>query len=372
MKILLLNSLGIYGGGEFFVYELADYLLAKGHDVWVGCRESTPLCIKCRDSGINVAGFDFPERGTGKLSGIIKRIKDFAVKKGIEIVHSNTNYDRTAGAAAAELAGAKHAASVHSLESISHNLTHWVRNKFFVDMFIADGITVRDFLVRENKIDREKIKVINLGIDPASMLPDDKMRSSVRKEFGVQEDEFLIGNLGRLVKFKGQAKLINAFKTVSENYAFARLMIAGGGELMGELKNLARSLNLGSKVIFTGFRDDLQAVYSALDLYAHTSEESGGELFPFAVLYAMARGVPVVSTRAGEIPNMVKDSVSGFITGHNVDEIASKITVLLKDESLRKSMGEEGRKLLCQNFTLEKMGRDIVKLYEEMLSIKNV
>ncbi len=371
MKILLLNSLNIYGGGEFFVLELALYLKSKGHDVWAGCRKDSPIFEKCRNSGIKTAEFDFPEKGTGRLRKNIALIKDFVKEYKIDIVHSNTNYDRTAGAVAAQLAGISHVASVHSLQSISHNLTHWARNKFLVDMFAADGNIVKDFLVNEDKIDGEKIKVINLGIDPESMERDEQLRKKVRNEFGVADGEILIGNLGRLVEFKGQDKLIKAFKQVTEKFPNVKLLIIGDGQQKAELKNLVLALGIDEKVIFAGFRDDLQAVYSAFDIYAHTSSERGGELFPFAVLYAMAAGLPVVSTGVGEIPNMVKEGVSGFITGQDDNEISSKIITVLGDEAASKKMGEGGKKLLNQKFTLEKMGSEILKLYKHVLSIRN-
>jgi len=372
LNILLLNSLGIYGGGEFFVLELAVFLSVKGHNVWVGCRENTPLYIKCRNSDIKIAEFDFPEKGTDRLRKNIRAIKDFIEENNIQIVHSNTNYDRTAGAAAAELADAKHTTSVHSLQSIRHNLTHWARNKFFVDLFIADGNIVKEFLVKEDKIDENKIKVINLGINPESMERDNNLREKVRNEFGINGNEILIGNLGRLVEFKGQDKLINAFKFVSEKFPTAKLMIIGDGELKVKLEALVQASGLNDKVVFTGFRDDLQAVYSAFDIYVHTSSEGGGELFPFAVLYAMAAGLPVVSTGVGELPNMVKDGVNGFITRHDEGEISLRIITLLQDFSKAQNMGKEGKKQLKHEFTLEKMGGEILKLYEDVLSIRNI
>lgn len=372
MKILLLNSLGIFGGGEYFVHQVARFLSEKGHEVWAGCRFKSPLYFKCSDSGIKTALFDFPEKGTGKLGKNIKAIKQFITENRIQIVHSNTYYDRTAGAAAAELAGVKHLTSVHSLESISHNFTHLVRNKFLTDVFIADGAIVKDFLSRENKIDAKKIRVINLGIEPDTMVRNDEMRYGVRKEFSIADDEILIGNLGRLVEFKGHKKLINVFKTVNEMYPKTKLMIAGDGELRGELENQVLSNGLSGKVVFAGFRDDLQAVYSSFDIYAHTSNEKGGELFPFAILYAMAGGLPVVSTGVGEIPGIVKDGFNGFVTGHDTNEIASKIISLLNDNSLTKHMGENGAKLLSEHFTLDIMGGEILKLYREALSISNV
>jgi L-malate glycosyltransferase len=372
LNILLLNSLGIYGGGEFFVCELAAYLKASGNKIWVGCRKDTPLFKKCAEAGINTALFDFPEKGTGKLGKNIKAVRDFAEKNRVQIIHSNTNYDRTAGAAAAGLEGIKHIASVHSLQSISHNFTHWARNKFFIDAFIADGNIVKEFLMKKDKIEQKKIRVINLGIDPAFMKRDERLRKDVRNEFGIKDNEYLIGNLGRLVEFKGQDKLINAFKIVAERFHSVKLLIVGDGELKDMLENLAQQNSLKDKVIFSGFRNDLQAVYSAFDIYVHTSNDGGGELFPFAVLYAMAAGLPVVSTSVGEIPNIVQDRINGFITGHKPDEISKGIITLLEDSSLIKKMGEEGFKRLNNEFTLEKMGIEILKLYDETLRIRNI
>jgi glycosyltransferase involved in cell wall biosynthesis len=372
LKVLLLNSLGIYGGGEFFVLQLANFLKSTENDVWVGCRKGTPLYIKCIEAGISAAAFDFPENGKGRLKKNINTIKEFISGNGIQIVHTNTNYDRTAGAFAAELAGAAHIASVHSLQSISHNITHWTRNRFFVGKFLADGKIVKDFLMKEDKINEKKISVINLGIDPALYKHDKAKQTRIRNEFGINKEEILIGNVGRLVDFKGQEKLIKAFKISSGEFPQVKLMIVGDGELRETLKKLAMESGLNNKVIFAGFRDDMQAVYSAFDIYAHTPKEGGGELFPFAVLYALAAGLPVIATGVGEIPNMVLNNKNGFIVKYSEKEISEKLNLIIKDEVLCQTMGRAGLNRLKKEFTLGKMGGDVLKLYEDVLSTRNI
>lgn len=370
MRVLLLNSLGIYGGGEFFVLELSAYLQTAGHSVWVGCKKDTPLYIKCNQAGIKTVQFDFPENGKGRLRKNISAIKEFINSNKIEIVHSNTNYDRTAGAFAAELSGAAHAASVHSLQSIRHNITHWTRNKFLVDKFIADGQSVKTSLIAKDKISKDKISVIHLGIDPASVKCDTKLRKKIRNEFGLNDGNILIGNLGRLVEFKCHNLLINSFVLTAKHNPDARLMIVGDGELRSKLEKQVQSLTLNDKVIFAGFRDDLQSVYSAFDIYAHTSESKGGELFPFAILYAMAAGLPIVSTDAGEIPNMI--SSDGYIAERDAEKISSILISLIKEPALREKSGNAALIRLKEEFTLEKMGSQILKLYCEILSKRNV
>jgi glycosyltransferase involved in cell wall biosynthesis len=371
LRILLLNSLGIYGGGEFFVLELSSFMKSAGHEVWVGCRKNSPLYLKCAEAGIGTVPFDFPENGKGKLRKNINAIREFIKANDIQIVHTNTNYDRTAGAFAAKTSGASHAASVHSLQSISHNITHWTRNKFFVDRFLADGETVKEFLMKEDKIPERKIFTINLGIDPDLFKRDEKKRTKIRKEFQIDDSTILIGNLGRLVDFKGHEILIRAFKKVSGDLPSAKLMIVGEGELKPQLENQTRQLKLEEKLIFAGFRDDLPSVFSAFDIYAHTSKQDGGELFPFAVLYAMAAGLSAGATSVGEIPNMIADGENGFIVKRETDEISGKLKLLVNDTDLRHSMGEKGFKRLNEKFTLQKMGRDILKLYAGLVSKRN-
>jgi glycosyltransferase involved in cell wall biosynthesis len=260
----------------------------------------------------------------------------------------------------------------HSLQSISHNITHWTRNKFFVDKFLADGEIVKNFLIRKDKIDEKKIAVINLGIEPDLYKRDEAKRAGIRNEFSLSKDDILIGNVGRLVDFKGQDVLVKAFQITAVEFPHAKLMIVGEGELRETLKTLAEESGLKDKIIFAGFRNDMQAVYSAFDIYAHTPKEGGGELFPFAVLYAMAAGLPVVAAGTGEIPNMVLNNENGFIVKYSEQETSEKLNLLIRDGALRQAMGTSGIELLIGKFTLDKMGGDILKLYRDILSKRNI
>ena len=107
------------------------------------------------------------------------------------------------------------------------------------------------------------------------MKEDSNSRTKARNEFGIKDEEVLIGNVGRLVKFKGQKYLLSAFKIVLETEPHAKLMITGDGELMNELKEYSNVLGINERVIFTGFRDDLQAIYPAFDIYVQPSLYGG-------------------------------------------------------------------------------------------------
>ena len=362
LNILLTNSTDIYGGGEFYVLELAKELTKRGHSIIVTCKPENLLRVKCEEACIRTLPLDFPPQG--KLFKFVNELKSIIQQEHIQIVHTNTNYDRTAGGVSARLCGVKHVTNVHSFHSLRHNLTHWIRNKWTTDHFLVDGVCVKELLVNEDGIPADKISVIYLGVDPESMKRDEPQRRRVRGEFGLEEHHIVIGNVGRLVPMKGQDYLLEAFGLIAEQFPNARVLLVGDGELDKELRTKSKELHIMDQVIFAGFRDDLIAMYSAFDIYAHTSIEGGGETFPFAVVQALAQELPVVVTRVGDVPAMVDEGLNGFVVKEKRPVgIAERLARLCSDATLRAAMGKASRTLLLEKFTVEKMVDGVESVY---------
>jgi L-malate glycosyltransferase len=369
-KILILNSSAIYGGGEYFVLKLAAELRKKGHDILTGCREESLLYKKLIEAGINTIAVDFPEKGSGGLRKNVKAVKKIIRENNINIVHSNTGYDRTTAAFAVRGTNSKHVTSCHSLESISHNLTHYIRNKYLTHHFIADGSSIKDLITTKNNILPGKVTVIHNGIDPEEMSRDNTLGKMVRNEFNINDDEILIGSVGRLVNFKGYKYLITAFKIIQEKNPAAKLMIVGDGELMDSLKAQAKMLHINNGIIFTGFRDDLKAIYSAFDIYANTSIGGGGELFPFSILYAMAQGLPVIASKVGDIPEMIRNNERGFLVDEKSPyQIAERLLEVMNNKNVAEKLGEKGKLTLLQKFTLSEMTEKMENVYRNVINI---
>lgn len=369
LNILLLNALDIYGGGEFFVYQLAKLLTQKGHKVWVSCRKDNIIYSRCLDEGIGVYPLDYPEHsGKSDLWKNSRILSNFVKEQNIDIVHSNTNYDRTAGAFAAKFAGVRHVSNVHSFHSISHNLTHWYRNKFLIHHFMVDGVCTRELLINEDKINPSKITLLHLGLDPEQNKKDPGTGKQIRAEFGVKDDEILIGNAARMVPFKGQEYLIRSYPEVMKACPKSKLMIVGDGELNGMLRHLSETLGISDRTIFPGFRGDIKSMYSAFDIYAHTSVEGGGETFPYAMLHALAQELPMVITRVGDMPAMVEEGVNGYVLeDKDVKGISEKLMQLCGDEQLRNKMGKKSYELMLKKFTVDIMAANIEKVYNRVL-----
>ena len=366
LRVLLTNSTDIYGGGEFYVLELAKSLRERHHDVLVVCKPGNLLSKKCRDAGVPVHTIDFPAQG--RLLSHILKLREVIRRHRSQIVHTNSNYDRTAGAFAARITGAVHITNVHSFHSLRYNPTHALRNALATDHYIVDGVCVKNLLVQKDGIAPKDISVVYLGVDPGTMRRDEALRAAIRKEFGIRETEIVIGNVARLVPFKGHEYLLRAFAEVQRENQETRLLLVGDGELSGRLADLAGNLGLTGRVVFAGFRDDLPAVYSAMDVYAHSSVEGGGETFPFAVLQALSQELPVVATRVGDVAEMVQEGVSGFLVP-DMDPalLAQKLSLLCRDPALRLSMARQGRELLLSRFTTTLMVDAVENLYSSIL-----
>ena len=365
-NILLTNSSDIYGGGEFYVLELAKELRARGNSIWVVCKPNNLLHEKCESAHIPTIPLDFPPQG--QFVKFIRWLRKITRKNHIDIVHTNSNYDRTAGGFAARMAGVRHVTNVHSFHSLQHNLTHWVRNHAATDHFIVDGYCVKEMLIQEDRLDASKISVVYLGVDPSEMKRDETMRKKIRAEFTCPDDQIVIGNVARMVPFKGHEYLLKAFAELAKHSPGMRLVLVGDGELSENLSRLAHTLKIENQIIFAGFRDDLQALYSAFDIYVHPSIEGGGETFPFAILQALAQQLPVIVTRVGDVPAMVSDSINGFVVpDKDPSALAVRLGILLHNESLRSTMGTKSRALLLERFTVSGMVDRVEEVYSRVL-----
>lgn len=191
------------------------------------------------------------------------------------------------------------------------------------------------------------------GVDTGRFKPLDKAQG---KPGFIKENYILF--YGALDKRKGVDVLIQAFKILNTKYEIrnTKLLIIGTGPEKEKLVNLVKELGISDSVIFRDWmkNEELPAVLSKAAVFVYPSVPSGGweEQFGYAMAEASACGVPVVATRTGSIEEVVVNEKSGFLVESNrSDQLADALRVLLKDEGLRKRMGEFGRKYIEENFS---------------------
>ncbi len=234
------------------------------------------------------------------------------------------------------------------------------------DRFVAVSQRTVDDLVALGVAPAEKFKVIPLGLDLTAMLESTREDGrAFRTEYGIEEDEILIVILGRLAPIKRMQDAIEAFASISQANPKARLAVVGDGEEGDALRELAASKNLGEKIIFTGFRSDLKAVHAATDIALLTSANEGT---PVSLIEAAAAATPIVSTRAGGVPEVVTEEMGFVVDIEDTGALAGGLTRLIADPQLREVMGAAGRERVRKRHSAERLYSDIAALYDELLA----
>lgn len=175
--------------------------------------------------------------------------------------------------------------------------------------------------------------------------------------------------VGGLVKVKGIDVLLNAVLIIIKKIPDLHIYIAGSGPEESKLKKLVKGLNIEKNVNFLGFisGEKKYAYYKSADIYVQPSRY---ETFGVAVLEAMACGKPVVASNVGGIPFVVEDGKTGlFFECGNIEDLAEKVIILLKNKEMREKMGKEGRER-AKEFTWDRIADKTITLYKAIISEK--
>ena len=237
----------------------------------------------------------------------------------------------------------------------------------FTDLSIAVSQGVRDYLVRQGGLNPAKVRVVANGVDIAAI---DAARSGplVRRELGLPEGLPVIGLVGRLDHWgKGHKELFTAMAQLKERHP-VHALIVGGGRRIDEVKALAASLGLAGQVHFLGPRRDVPDLLNAMDIFVLPSYSEGVSL---ALLEAMAAGLPVIVSRVGGLPEVVTDGENGLlIPPRDAESLAGALERLLADPDFAKKLGQNARKHVREHYSLERLGREINEIYEELVEKK--
>ncbi|MBI5195840.1 MAG: glycosyltransferase family 4 protein [Nitrospirae bacterium] len=317
-----------------------------------------------------------------KLYKLIKKEKP-------DIVHTHTAKAGTLGRQAAWLARVPviiHTFHGHVLTGYFGKLKSWI----FIQMekglanISTRIITLSEELKRElmgmGIGSAEKFETIPLGLKLAPFFDLAKYRGEFRTEIGVSLDTLLIGIVGRLVPIKGHRQFLEGAKIITDRMKHAgvtfyedllkkatdvKFVIVGDGELREELEEYAKKLGIADKVIFTGFRRDLQRIYADLDIVALTSFNEGT---PVSIIEAMVGDKPVVAANVGGVSSLVKDGVTGFLVPPGrADLFADALIKLLSDALLRKKMGEAGRRCVFPKYDSSNLVKTMDELYSSLV-----
>jgi len=227
---------------------------------------------------------------------------------------------------------------------------------------IAVSKAVKENLEKYEHI--KNVKVIYNGIDPDLFKPASIEEKVLKKrELGLNENDFVLGNVGRMDYLKNQRILIEVLSELKKIFPQIKLILVGGGEEEQNLKYLAIKRGIENDVIFLGQRSDVNQILKAFDIFVFPSLTEG---LPLVVIEAMATGLPVVASYVGGIPELVVHGETGFLVSPtSKEEIKEAIIKLLNNPELRKEMGQIARKRFEAHFSLPQMVQKYMEVYEK-------
>jgi len=242
-----------------------------------------------------------------------------------------------------------------------------------VDSIICVSKSVeQSFTLWENMLLNGKKVVIYNGTDVSEINACATELEKKRDQLNIRQDDFVIGNLARLIPQKDQKTLIRAFSKLVKSEPKVKLIIVGGGKLEKSLKKLVRDLGIEDRVIFTGSveRAEVYKILHILDVFVMTSLWEG---FCVAVLQAMAARKPVILTDIHPFREAIDDGVCGkLVPVRDPEAITKAILELKKNRKIAREMGEAGRKKVIENFSIQKTVENYEKLYNQLLKRKKI
>jgi glycosyltransferase involved in cell wall biosynthesis len=357
MKLLYVDLEREWRGGQSQALLTLHGLRDRGHEVELLAPKNSPLAIRTAETGIavhQVARFGLRAWAAVAIRGLLER-------RRFDVAHLNEPHALTA----AWLAGAHKKLPLLLSRRIGFPLRKsWVSRARYraLNRFVANSRNVAQSLI-DSGIAAERISIVNEGVEILP-LPSVDQRGRARKQWGVQDHEFLFGCVSVFVPEKGQRHLIEALPRVRMLHPEARLLLAGDGACRQELQKLAKQIGQSEGVLFPGFVSNVEDVYAALDAFAFPSEFEG---LGTALQAAMAAGLPCISTSRGALGEVVDQERTALVVEPDGKEFSVAMLRLLDDDDLRKKLGEAGRREVEERFSADRMVETTLQVYEDVL-----
>ncbi len=360
LRVLHVDSERPWRGGERQVLELMRRQRRRGDEPHLAAPADSAIFNKAREERFAV--HPVPMRGTWDLASAVA-IAGLHRSLRPDLVHWHAARAHALGAIASLLAPGP-------ARILSRRVDFPVRRSpgsrllwaLPVEAIAAISEGVREALIQSG-VAPERIRVVPSGID-LSPFDEPADRVALRQRFGVAPEEVLAIQAAALAPHKSQSDLLKATALACHEAPRLRVWIAGEGPLRRSLEEEHRSLGLGTAVRFLGFRDDVNDLLRAADLFVVSSYLEG---MGTATLDAMAAGLPVVATRVGGIPEIVESELSGLLVPpRDPGALAAAMVRLANDAALRARFGEGGR-VRVRDFSADRTEQRTRALYEEVM-----
>lgn len=363
MRILQISSARTFGGGERHFVDLSRGLHERGHEVFAALRPSndwqTRLDFLPPENILHVS----LRNALGVLSA--QKIGEFVRQNNIQIVHAHAARDYVPASVACRMAKpAKFIITRHVVFPMK-SFHRFALTNLSKAIAVSDAVAVN----LQKIFPKEKIALINNGIDVGNSGDYEQMRKDFRFMHDIPFDDFLIGTVGELKLLKGQRDFILAANIVAQKFPDARFIIVGKDnsfkkEFRRELKRLVKIFRLEDKFLWLDWVEENVPLFAALDVFVSASHS---EIFGLAILDAMASGTAIVSTATEGARQLLDEDSGKLVPIKDSVSLAEAVGEFLDDENIRKNFGSQAQKTTLEKFSLERMLTETEKLYLETI-----
>src|SRR5437773_12017968 len=352
VNILYVESSRSWGGQEYRTCLEINWLNVHEHKAWLVCNPGSQVQLKASEIGTRLVAIPLRRRVDPLCSW---RLWKFCRRNQIDLLKTYSSKDHW-------LCLPLYFCGIPLTRA--RCITDPLRSKGRAFIFkhgcsniVADASVIKRQLVQEHGVDPAKIEVIGSAVDLQKFKPPrDRMKFRCELELGA--DTPVIGNIGMIRPDKGQLILVEAAHLVLAERPDARFVIVGQGTGLLKrginVRNAIDRAGLAEKIIMAGYRWDTPDVYAALDMAVIVTLHT--EASPIVLREAFASGRPVIATKVGDIPEIVRHRENGLlIEPGNTQALASAIVEFISDPELAAHCAENGFRYATENFSFDKM-----------------
>lgn len=362
MNILNITSIIEWRGGDSQMYTI--YNLLKKHaslNQYILCPDNSVLFTKASNDGAQVLGYE----KKNKVFSLIKPIIKYVKKYNIHVLHI---HDSSALSAAiiAKLLLKKEIKIIYSRKRNNRIKNNFFKKIKYNNKYIYKIISVSkavEKIFKDINIPEQKLLTIYDAIDVDTFANNPKT-NLIHKELNLLDNVKIIGNISSLAKQKDLITFINTAEIINQTNKNIHFVILGTGSEETVLKELVKSKKLEDTISFLGFKTNIAAYLNEFDVLLMTSVTEG---LPLTIYEAFASKVPIVSTKAGGVPEVVIDNENGFLAKiGDARTLAKKCLLLIENNELANNFKEKSFNKVKNHFDLKNLEENYLNFYTNL------
>ena len=362
IRVLHLSSATSWRGGEQQIAYLVSELNAMGFENSIFCPIDSPLAEFCAKEDIQYFSY---KRGSSVSFPTSRLLKKVVLESGIDLVHVHDSHSHNYAWLASSIFGNKVPLVLSRRVDFPINYSS-TRKYNFKD--IHKIICVSDYVksIVSNRIrDKSKLITVHDGIE----LFEAKANNFLRDKFNIAKDVKLVGNVAAIADHKDYFTFVDTAAIVlkESKHAVKFIMIGDDGGDLEAIRKYIKEKSLEEDIIEAGFVENAKMHIAELDAFLFTSKTEG---LGSSILDAFQSGVPVVTTNAGGIPEIVEHEVTGLVAEtYDARQLANHILQVLNDNIIKETLIQNAQKHV-KSLSKSEMAKKTASIYHKILNEK--